>query len=152
VNLGMLLVSADMEFSCASFYFPAVLSPRSSRDGSLLDTPVVHDLSVDEPVDRDCGTCESLALLRGTRPLFADIRAEDAKSQYHFVIDRENIINLRMTVDVVRMFHDCRGKLPRTFQPAGPARVPWGVEPEVFRADLVDRGRLALAEFFEEFK
>jgi len=128
------------------------LSPGGLRDGQLLNAPVVHDLPVDEPIDSDCGTGESVALLRAAWPLFADIRAEDAKSQYHFVIDRENIINLRMTVDVVRMFHDCRGKLPRTFQPAGPARVPWGVEPEVFRADLVDRGRLALAEFFEEFK
>src|SRR6516164_320265 len=102
------------------------LSPGSIRQRQLLNAPVVHDLPVDEPIDRDCGTGESLALLVATWPLFADIRTEDAKSEYHFVIDRENIIHLRVTVDVVRMFHDCRGKLPRTFQPPGPAKGTLG--------------------------
>jgi hypothetical protein len=77
----------------ANYFLPplwVISSPGS--DAYFLDTPVVLDGSIDESIDRDCANGGALALLRITRPVFAGIGAEDAVSQYHFVIYREKIV------------------------------------------------------------
>src|SRR5437899_6105056 len=92
--------------------------PRSIGRTRHLDSPIVHDLSIDKPVDRDRAHRESLARLGEAMLRLSDIGTVYRHPQHNFIISSEDVVDFRFRV--VEHRAPRTGRCPRSFQPARP--------------------------------
>src|SRR5208282_1097340 len=123
-------------------------APRSVCRAGDLDTPVIHDFSIDETVDGDTAHGESLTGLWEAVFGFSDIGAADGQSHNEFVVCREDVIDLRSRIGEQRPPRN--RDFPCSFQPTRPVGKVGRAEGKVGRANFVDDAKIAFSKFFDE--